>query len=93
MTDETSKKKEIGPLCKLAVQWCKDPLFWEWCYKQYGTMRTLEGKYVEEEHGKFWICHVCQVKSRRELDTNSQAKKLFEHHIRKPYMEWLEARK
>lgn len=77
----------IGPLCKLAVQWCKDEKFWQFLNE------ALEGdeRVESEDAAKDFIGVTCQVISRRELDVYPDAAKTFHELIRIPYMEWQKA--
>ena len=88
--DETPviQTEPIGPLCKLAVQWCKDPVFWEWL----NQFRVVCWGTKNEEDAKGEILRICNISSRKELDTNFTSKNLFNSEIRKPYMDWLEQR-
>jgi hypothetical protein len=70
----------LGPICKLAVQWCKDPMFMEWF--------IAPGEPKTEEACRVSMLHACGIESRRELDTNKHAADLFHKRIREPYAEW-----
>lgn len=72
-------KPKTGPLCLLAVQWCKDPEFQIWADVQ------------DEESAKQFILTTCGVDTRKDLDTNSHAAADFDDYIRKPYMVHLKA--
>lgn len=78
-------KPKVGALCLLAVQWCKDPQFWEW----------LETDPENAAHSEFGatecVKSICGIASRKELDTNPKAGFDFETRIRKPYMAWMKA--
>lgn len=86
---EHKPKEEIGPLCLLAVQWCKDPTHWRWWRLKSGGVYNVEN----EEEAKHMTLVTCNIKSRKELDTNPEAARIFQNKIRKPYMDWLEHRK
>lgn len=81
------EKPPIGPLCKLAVQWCKEPEFWKWATKiesaNYGE--PINGECFAKE----WLITVCQIRSRRELDAFEHKANLFHRRIRVPYMQYL----
>jgi hypothetical protein len=72
-----SGKEKIGALCKLAVQWCKDPQFQIWADVQ------------SEEGAKNYILAMCEIESRKELDFNVHSFELFDAEIRQPYMQYL----
>ena len=69
-------KEPIGPLCKLACQWCKDPEF-----------LSFQGL-TDERTARNFILVRCGVESRRELDTDKRAGQLFHNLIRQPFMRW-----
>ena len=79
--------QRLGDLAWRAVQWCKEPEFRAWL--------GVHGDFVNEltedaasEVIKSW----CNVDSRKELDTNEDAKRLFNQLIRGPYQKHLMAR-
>lgn len=77
------------PLCVLACQWCNDPKFWEW-----SNTVTHAGIfwYVKNKQDAFeLITEICEVKSRKELDSNPEAAEMFNVCFRNPYMKWLVA--
>ena len=65
-------KPKPGPLCQLAVQWCKDPQFQIWADVR------------DEEAAKQFILAECEIESRKEIDTKAAAR--FEAYFRKPFM-------
>lgn len=76
-------KDSLGDACLRTVQWCKDPKFWTFLNQAFGyELRT-------EESAKKVVCHVCDVESRKELDTNNEANKAWHRLIREPYRLWL----
>ena len=79
-------KEKLGPLCMLAVQWCDDPVFIDWMYEKYSPLVTSP---VE---AKQYVLDLCNVTSRKELDTNPAAEKKFHDLIRKPYQAYLEGK-
>lgn len=64
-----------GELAKLAGMFCQSVHFWEFCRAD------------DADEARNWILRVCGVQSRRDLDHNPTAAKLFHERIRKPYME------
>jgi hypothetical protein len=80
--------KGVGPLCTLACIWCKDPLFQQWVSCEFAPD---EGPSVplSEAGAAAVVRRVCGVASRKELDTNTEAKALFDREIRDPYRGWL----
>lgn len=79
----TEQKAPIGPLCRLAVQFCADPMFIRW------TAKTLDDAFGAcEETAKQFILETCGIESRKELDTDDRAARIFHNRIRLPFMAW-----
>lgn len=74
-------KVKPGDLCIVACNFCKDPLFWRWVSQSQYECRT-------EKHAKEWIYGVCDVESRKDLDTNRIAMTRFLTLIREPFLAW-----
>ena len=74
-----------GPLCTLAVQWCRDQRFWAWVNGRF-TYNNVTG----EASARHEILTMIGIDSRRELDTSPAAAKWFDQHIRRPFMAHLE---
>lgn len=82
-------------LSQLAGLWSKDPIFIRFlnrhvdaaddrCSARYGlTERDLDPA--------GYIRQVCRVESRRELDTDARAVRIFNREIRAPFMQWAES--
>lgn len=68
----------IGPRCKLAVMWCKDPQFQDWM-----VINHLVGP--DPDGAAEGVRNLCGVASRRELDTDADAGAVFDELIRQPY--------
>lgn len=68
-------KEQLGPLCKWAVMRDDDPLFLAW---------MPPGQTPRE-----FILDVCEIDSRKKLDTNPTAADVFHRLIRKPFEEWV----
>ncbi len=62
-----------GPLCWLAIGFCQQPAFLQFC-----RART-------EAEAKTFILRTCGVSSRKELDTNPKAARLFHEQVRRPF--------
>lgn len=75
-------------LCIMACVFCKDPLFQEWAGERaYGL-----GVRLSEEGAKEYILHLCDVRTRNDLDRVPAAAELFHKRIREPFLAWKEAR-
>jgi hypothetical protein len=66
-----------GELAKLAGIFCCQSEFYDFAGL---TDRTMEG-------ARDWILRVCGIQSRRDLDHNPTAAKIFHDRVRKPYLE------
>jgi hypothetical protein len=71
-------------LTRLAGIWCNDPEFREW-------VALGRPNAITPAEAANWIRVVCQVESRRELDTDPEAAARFNEHVRGPFMEHREA--
>lgn len=71
-----------GALAKLAGMWCSDPSFWEWLLHAYGW------KCESADDAAALIRQECNVESRAELDSNTEAQRIFHDRIRIPFMRW-----
>lgn len=69
-------KEKPGQLCVMACNFCSDHLFLD-----YFGLRT-------EEEAKDFLISYCGVSSRKELDSNSEAGRIFLEKIRGPFLEW-----
>jgi len=83
------QREPLGDLCWRAVQWCKDPEFWDFLTK---TICGPDGGVFDEIGAKYAVQAVCCVESRKELDTNPEAARKFNGRIRGPYQKYLIAR-
>ncbi len=77
-----SERVKPGPLCMLAVQWCRDEAFQDWIVKRYGPRNAMPSELMAKEIMKSRL----NIKSRKELDTDLEAQNLFQQIIRLPYM-------
>lgn len=91
--DEQPGKLAVGPLCRLAVIWCRETAFQQWLAHVWPTMwRESElGGAPAEECSKAVICKVCDITTRKELDHSPEARRAFNDLIRRPYMDYLES--
>lgn len=71
-------------LCIMACVFCRDPQFRQWMAKG--------GPSINEKRAKEIILGVCGIASRNELDTNPGAAQRFHELVRRPFLEWKEAR-
>ena len=79
------KAPPLTGLALLAVQWCKEPKFWQWLNgMKYGDLYIKNDK-----DAKNYICVICNIQSRVELNSDKSAADKFNRFIREPYMEWL----
>ena len=82
-------REPLGDLCWRAVQWCKEPEFWEFLTK---AICVDGGRVFDESGAKYAVQVMCGIESRKELDTNPEAARNFHQHIRGPYQKHLIAR-
>ena len=88
VSGDVQVKEKPGPLCMLAVKWCKEPAFMGW------LGRELIGKaFPNEEQTATGIYARCGIESRKELDTDPEAADKFQRLIRRPYVAYLEGKK
>ncbi len=87
---KAEEKPKGGPLAELAGMWCKDRQFWEWINTLEAPKYLLrEGGVTSDADARLFILENCGIQSRRELDHNGLAKRLFEEGIRKPFANYL----
>ena len=84
-----SAREPLGDLCWRAVQWCKEPEFWDFL-KQ--AVCNPGSEISNETDARYVVQAVCCVESRKELDTNPEAARKFNQLIRGPYQKHLIAR-
>lgn len=72
---DIQQKPKGGELAKLAGMFCQSVGFWEFCRAD------------DADEARDWILRICGIESRRDLDHNPSAAKIFHERIRKPYME------
>lgn len=83
-----SAREPLGDLCWRAVQWCKEPEFWDFLTRTYMHNAVIE----DEDDAATAVKSICSVDSRKELDTMPHARDLFNSMIRTPYQKHLIAR-
>lgn len=84
------EKTRLTGLALLAVQWCQMPEFWEWLNGwSFGPSR---GNVASQEGAAYLVKYWCNVESRKELETNKSAARIFNDEIRIPFMAWLQDR-
>jgi hypothetical protein len=76
------RKDVRGPLCREACDYCAMPEFWAWLASERGEHRQ------SEEQAKRWLLRLCDIDSRKELDTDRQAGEDFVKLVRVPFMRW-----
>lgn len=84
---EEPAKEPIGPLCKLAVQWCRDPMFWEYLTNKCNRNTN------SETLARINVCEICNVFTRKALDTDAKAIEKFHKQIRVPYQIYMSENK
>jgi len=85
-TQSTLHKTPIGPLCMLAVKWCRMPEFWVW-------LKTDPENAARSEQGAAaCVKALCGVASRKDIDGNPDAERRFHSLIRGPFSKYMLAR-
>lgn len=82
------EKEKPGPLCMLAVAWCKDNKFQDWLFEKLAISGWQMSPVTSEETTKNNLCLLLGIQSRREIDTNPEAAMRFQTLIRLPYMQY-----
>lgn len=83
-----------GELARLAGILSNDPQFWAWLCKHIDTSDPLatDPDIDDNEMPAMWIRRTCGIQSRRELDHNEAAAKIFHEQIRLPYLAYQKER-
>ncbi len=90
-----AKRERMGPLLELAVRLARDPRFQQWADQNYFVTLgvhfdgDIDGT-LNHSIAKSFICGVCGVESRKDIDGNPEATKRFHELVRKPYAAWLQ---
>ncbi len=75
-------KTKAGPICVMACNFCNDKRFWSWIFAEKNT-------HIESSlEAKQFILTYCNIKSRKDLDEDKYAEKIFLNEIRLPYLAW-----
>lgn len=87
--EKPQESTKISGLTLLAVEWCKEPRFWKWI-NELKTINYFDKPFIatSELEAKFFVQSVCEISSRKEINTNPQAAAIFQQEIRGPYMQW-----
>lgn len=72
--------KSVLHLVQLAGALPRDPEFREWCGNY------VDGSPVDEEYAAHFIRACCEIDSRRELATDTEAAQRFHNLVRRPYV-------
>lgn len=84
-----STGKFPGGLCGLAVRWCEEDEFRRWLYTLYpNTLNDVvkrQGVRGTPKVNAECVKLICDVRSRKELDTDDRAAYVFNQKIREPY--------
>jgi hypothetical protein len=84
---EKKPREYLGDLCYRAVQWCNDPEFHKWLLMQHGK------RVRNADEAATFIKEFCGVKTRKELDTNEDARLTFTCHFVFPWQKYQLARR
>jgi hypothetical protein len=84
-------RAHIGDACYRTVQWCAESKFWEWIGST--THNGIYWHVHDAREAKEFVCEICGVTSRKELDTDNEANKAWHRLIREPYRQYLEHQK
>lgn len=85
----------IGPLGLLAVRFCEDPQFAKFIepiYEEWLGDVGPDSFPQITDYSRHCILAICEIETRKELDTNQRAAMIFHERIRKPFLEWRESR-
>jgi hypothetical protein len=74
---------------------CKEPQFWEFVQNALNEAEEPEPKINIDSEKKcvLWVKFWLNIESRKEVDTNIEAKATFDKFIRLPYSDWLSGRR
>lgn len=77
--------RDLGPICREAIDLCGNERFLEYIGRP--SMGGPKWRPTPDA-AKGYILSVCNVNSRKELDTAEGARDLFIEHVRKPFLAW-----
>jgi hypothetical protein len=85
-------KEPTRPLCREAIGYCKEPMFWKWVDKQvdFAVESEIDAKeaMLYQLNNFYAVDGIDPIDSRKKLDEPPWAK-LFINIIRDPYREWV----
>ena len=84
---ELKPRAQLGDACYRTVLWCNEPSFWDFlnsCPLRYGLRVALGPATAADK-----VRDICNVKSRKELDTDPEANLIWHREIRQPYADYL----
>lgn len=85
----TPAEPKGGALSNLAAVWCKDPVFHKWLRKHFRESWNATRESLPEKIARDVILRTCGINSRKQLDHNEEARKLFDEAFRGPFSEHL----
>jgi|KBSMisStandDraft_5_1062788.scaffolds.fasta_scaffold00035_38 hypothetical protein len=83
--DEQPADLPVGPLCRTAVIWCRDPAFQEWLGTNFPNTWAESVGTNPIDCAKEVVCTLCGVVSRKDLDYAAEAGRMFNECIQQPY--------
>ena len=86
-TSAPARQQRGYGLCVLSAFWCSDKLFWAFLEQHHGKVVTNAAGAAQV------IRDVCNIDSRKQLDTDARAAHQFNLNFRQPYMTWIKANK
>lgn len=79
-------KEPIGPLCKWLVMRCAESEFWKFLAEDF---RLGKAAPKSAEECSVVVKSLLMIDSRKEIDADPEAGKVFHELIRQPYQKWL----
>ncbi len=80
-----AQREAMNGLCGLAIKWCDDEHFQEWCAFTFPREWGVSKEKKHEKIAADVIYHVCNVASRKHLDETPRAADEFREKIVAPY--------
>lgn len=84
---ESSAKYKRKTLANYAAILCERPEFLRFLTEKEVLCTTERDQSLRAAD---WVRNICGISSRRELDTNNSAARLFHKNVREPYAQWYE---
>ena len=78
-------REPLGDACYRTVLWCNEPSFWDFLTEAYPDCEKVQSSLF----AAFLVRWACNVESRKELDTDPEANKIWNREIRQPYADYL----